>query len=75
MAKSIGSDLKLDQLVLDAALEGSNLEVDREPRIVIFGEKKGNWLFHEERLWKPFGIRNLVFEQGPYTLSRPAMTI
>jgi len=49
--------------------------VDDEPRIIIFGEKKGNWLFHEERLWEPFRIRNLVFEQGPYPLSRPAMNI
>jgi hypothetical protein len=74
MADVPGRKLNLDQLVSDAGLKDSKLEVDPEPRIIIFGEKTGNWLSHEKRLWKIFGIRNLVFEQGPYPLSRPAMT-
>ncbi len=67
----------LDQLILEAAGGGSNLKVDPEPRLVIFGgkenQKKGNWLFHEDRLWKSFSIPYLSFEHGPYTLCRPEM--
>jgi hypothetical protein len=77
MAASTGKEVKLDGLIEAAAVEGANLMVDLEPLVVIFGgkenQKKGNWPFHEEKLWKSHGIRNLVFEEGPYTLREPAM--
>jgi hypothetical protein len=77
MAAAIGVELKLDQLILEAAREGANLEVDLEPRLVILGDKghrkKGDFLIHRDKLWKSFGIPNIVFEEGPYALRQPAM--
>jgi hypothetical protein len=77
IAAPFGEERKLDNSVFEAARGGANLKVDPQPRLVIFGgkehQKKGNWPYHENRLWKDFGIPYLVFEQEPYVLRRPEM--
>uniref|UniRef100_Q02AY1 Uncharacterized protein n=1 Tax=Solibacter usitatus (strain Ellin6076) TaxID=234267 RepID=Q02AY1_SOLUE len=78
MAATLSKELKLDPLILEAAEEGTQLKVDLEPRLVIFGGKflkKGEWPSHKGRLWTEFRIPHLVFEEEVYTLRRPEMRI
>jgi hypothetical protein len=76
MAASVGRELSLDPLIFEAAQKETQLKVDPEPRLVIFGGKylkKGNWPFHRGRLWTEFRIPYLILEEEPYTLRRPEM--
>lgn len=78
MGASLGKELKLDPLILEAAEEGTPLKVDLEPRLVIFGGKylkKGAWPDHEGKLWKLFQIPYLIFGDETYTLRRPEMKV
>jgi hypothetical protein len=77
MAASLGKDIKLDQLIIQAADKEANLRVDPNPRLVILhgndARKIGSWAPHEYKLRETLRITCLVFQKEPYTFRRPEM--
>lgn len=75
MAAQLGNDAPLDPVIADVAEGKVDLEVDHEPRLLIFGGEghrvAGGWDGHLAKLKLDHGIPCLVVESRPFRFCRP----